>query len=118
MDPQLRLIGVELYSDDLARASAFYSEVLGLPVTDRDPGRFTQFAPGDAFLCVERKGVEEYPSRDKAVVFLETPDLERLVERVGEARFVRIERAAAPPWAVLHDPDGHNVLILQATPAA
>ncbi len=115
MDASLRLIGVELYSDDLARASAFYAELLGLPVADRDPERFTQFAPGAAFLCVERKGVEEYPSRDKAVVFLETPDLEQLIERVGEARFARIEWAASPPWAVLPDPDGHNVLILQAT---
>ena len=114
MDSPLELAGIELYCDDLARARAFYSDVLGLRLAEQDPERFAQFTTGGAFLCVERKGVEDYPSQEKAVVFLETEDLERAIERIGAARFVRIERDAARPWAVLHDPDGHNVVIVQA----
>ncbi len=110
----LRLAGVELYSEDLQRAKAFYSEVLGLALAEEDPRRFVQFAVAGAFLCVEGKGVEEYPSQAKAVIFLETDDLEREITRIGAHRFIRINRAGDRPWAVLHDPDGHNVLILQA----
>ncbi len=115
MDAQLKLIGVELYSEDLGRSRQFYADVLGLPLAEEDPERFAQFAPAGAFLCLERKGVEEYPSEDRAVVFFQTPDLQQLIQRVGEARFVRIERDASAPWAVLHDPDGHNILIVEGT---
>lgn len=110
----LKLIGVELYSDDLKRSRAFYSDVLHLPLVDEDPARFARFAPAGAFLCVETKGAEAYPSQDKAVVFLETPDLSGAVEHIGPETFAHIDKDASPPWAVLHDPDGHNVLIVQA----
>ncbi len=113
MDAPLRLAGVELYCDDLRRARAFYSDVLGLPLAEEDPQRFVQFGAAGAFLCLERKGVEDYPSQDKAVLFLETDSLDRAIARMGEDRFVRVDRNARRPWAVLHDPDGHNVVIVQ-----
>ncbi len=117
MGAPLKLIGVELYSEDLGRARQFYADVLGLPLGEEDPERFAQFAPAGGFLCLERKGVEDYPSGDRAVVFFQTPDLQQLVEKVGEARFARIERDVSTPWAVLHDPDGHNILIVEGRSA-
>ena len=107
----MRLAGVELYSSDLERARAFYEQVLSLRVTEDEAGHYVMFVTGEAFLCLEKPGVENYPSRDKAVVFLEVDDLSATVLRIGHGRFVKYEPDSG--WAVLHDPDGHNVLLLQ-----
>lgn len=103
------MIGVELYCDDLERARAFYTEVLSLSVADEDKSRYAKFAAGPTFVCLERKGVESYPSRDKAVLFFAVPDLDAAIAAIGPERILLRERA----WAVLHDPDGHNILLLQ-----
>ena len=108
----MRLVGVELYYDDLERAKRFYGEVLDLAVTDGEQGRFARFADAP-FLCLERKGSENYPSRDKAVVFFEVPDLAAAIARLGRARFARIEDKGTRRWAVLHDPEGHNVMLVE-----
>jgi catechol 2,3-dioxygenase-like lactoylglutathione lyase family enzyme len=63
-----RLVGVELYFDDLDLARTFYTETLGLKVSDEQEGHFTKFDSGAGF---------------------------------------------EPGWAVVHDPEGHNVLLLQ-----
>jgi catechol 2,3-dioxygenase-like lactoylglutathione lyase family enzyme len=116
-ESKLRLAGVELYFDDLEAARRFYQDTLGLPVHDEQPGHHIQFEGGNAFLCLERKGVESYPSADKAVVFFETSDLEAVVKSIGPDRFVESGRDAAGQlaWAVLRDPEGHNVLLLRKT---
>ncbi|MBZ5619734.1 MAG: hypothetical protein LAQ69_13570 [Acidobacteriia bacterium] len=47
---------------------------------------------------------------DKAVLFFEVPDLEAAVSAIGQDRLVQSETH----WAVIHDPEGHNVVLLQA----
>jgi catechol 2,3-dioxygenase-like lactoylglutathione lyase family enzyme len=71
----IRLVGVELYFQDLERAKGFYRDTLGLDLADESVGHHAKFDGGAAFICLERKGAESYPSHDKAVVFLEVPDL-------------------------------------------
>ena len=109
-----RLAGIELYFDDLPRAQAFYTDVLGLDLAEEQAGHHAKFTTGTAFVCVEERGVEAYPSADKAVLFLEVPDLARALEGIGSERVVRAELTAASAWAVVHDPEGHNILLLQA----
>jgi predicted enzyme related to lactoylglutathione lyase len=104
-----RFIGVELYFSDLKLARAFYADTLGLNISDEDEKRYAKFNAGAGFVCLERKGSESYPSQDKAVLFFEVPDLQAAISAIGEDRFVRRETR----WAVLHDPEGHNVLLLQ-----
>ncbi|HKE31670.1 MAG TPA: VOC family protein [Candidatus Angelobacter sp.] len=104
-----RLTGVELYFEDLAAAKTFYVETLGLKLSDEQPGHHAKFESGDAFICLEKKGVESYPSKDKAVLFFEVPDLGAAIATIGSDRIVQ----SAPGWAVLHDPEGHNILLLQ-----
>ena len=41
-------------------------------------------------------------------------DLRSFVGSVGSERFVRMEFDATPPWAALHDPEGHNVVCIEA----
>lgn len=102
-------MGVELYFEDLSAAKAFYSGTLGLTLSEEQPGHHAKFESGDGFICLERKGAESYPSKDKAVLFFEVPDLQAAVEAIGKDRVVQ----SASSWAVLHDPEGHNVLLLQ-----
>jgi catechol 2,3-dioxygenase-like lactoylglutathione lyase family enzyme len=106
-----RLAGVELYSSDLERSRAFYERVLALKVAEEEAGHHVMFDTGEAFLCLEKPGVENYPSQDKAVIFFEVDDLGASVASIGQERFVKYEPESG--WAVLHDPDGHNVLLLQ-----
>jgi predicted enzyme related to lactoylglutathione lyase len=117
LDFKLRLVGVELYFDDLESGKRFYRDTLGLKISEEEAGRYTKFAAGDGFICVERKGTESYASRDKAVVFIEVSDLGAMIEKIGREKVVQFgpeERNGRPSWAVLHDPEGYNVLLLQA----
>ncbi|HKD15152.1 MAG TPA: hypothetical protein VKE71_11530 [Candidatus Angelobacter sp.] len=104
-----RLTGVELYFENLAAAKTFNAETHGLKLSDEEPGHHAKFESGIGFICLEKKGVEPYPSKDKAVLFFEVPDLGAAIATVGSDRIVQ----SAPGWAVLHDPEGHNILLLQ-----
>jgi catechol 2,3-dioxygenase-like lactoylglutathione lyase family enzyme len=109
-----RLVGVELYFDDLPAAKHFYQDILGLRLSGEQLGHHAQFDGGTIFFCAEKKGVEDYPSRDKAVVFLEVDSVKAVVEAIGPDRVMRFDNNSHSPWAVLHDPEGHNVLLLEA----
>jgi predicted enzyme related to lactoylglutathione lyase len=111
---KLQLAGVELYFEDLPRARAFYKDVLGLEIADETPGHYAKFDGGASFICVERKGSESYPSQDKAVLFFEVEDLAAALESLGPERVVQSgnSKRGRPSWAVIHDPEGHNILLL------
>jgi predicted enzyme related to lactoylglutathione lyase len=109
-DIAARFVGVELYFDDLERAKRFYVDTLGLRLSEEQTGHHAKFDSDAAFVCLETKGSESYPSRDKAALFFEVPDLQEAVTAIGRNRLVHSESQ----WAVLHDPEGHNVLLLQA----
>jgi predicted enzyme related to lactoylglutathione lyase len=106
---QARFVGVELYFDDLERAKKFYLETMGLEVSDEQVGHHARFDSGAGFVCLERKGAESYSSKDKAVLFFEVPDLKSAIAAIGQDQLVQSVRT----WAVLHDPEGHNILLLQ-----
>ena len=72
---QARFVGVEVYFENLERVKKFYIETLGLKVSDEQVGHHAKFDSGAGFVCLERKGSESYPSKDKAVLFFEVPDL-------------------------------------------
>ena len=106
---QARFVGVELYFENLERAKRFYVETLGLEISDEQAGHHARFDAGGSFVCLERAGAESYPSKDKAVLFFEVPDLEAALLAIGREKVVHSEHN----WAVLHDPEGHNILLLQ-----
>jgi hypothetical protein len=104
------------YFEKLDQAKGFYCNALGLALKDEVSGHYAKLDTGFGFLCLERKGSEPYPSHDKAVVFLEVANLQVLVESIGRDRFVQFgpEKSPGwPTWAVLHDPEGHNAVLLQ-----
>ena len=105
----VQFAGVELYFEDLERARRFYVETLGLEIAHEQAGHHVKFDSAAGFICLERKGVESYPSKDKAVLFFEVSDLPAALRVIGPDKLVQSESN----WAVLHDPEGHNVLLLQ-----
>ena len=107
---QLRFVGVELYFDNLEKAKDFYRQTLGLNISDEQGGHHAKFDGGVGFICLECKGAESYPSRDKAVLFFETRDISEAVLAIGKERLLQSENE----WAVLHDPEGHNIVLLQS----
>ena len=111
-DTSPRFVGVEHYFEDSERAGKFCIETLGLHLSDEQPGHHAKFGADAAFVCLETRGSESYPSRDKAVLFFGVYDLEAAVTAIGPHRFVRSE----PRWAVLDDPEGHHILLLEAGP--
>jgi catechol-2,3-dioxygenase len=112
-----RLVGVELYFEDLASARNFYKATLGLELLEEGPDHHVKLEGESAFVCLERKGVESYPSKDKAVLFFEVADLQSTINAIGKDQFVELgrkDKGGRVSWAVLHDPEGHNIVILQA----
>jgi predicted enzyme related to lactoylglutathione lyase len=109
-----RLIGLELYFDDLQAGKHFYGETLGLKLLDEEAGHYARFSAGEDFVCLERKGTDSYPSRDKAVVFLEVPSLAEAIRCIGDENTVTIHRAGEGirrPWAAMQDPEGYSIVL-------
>jgi predicted enzyme related to lactoylglutathione lyase len=115
--PIFRLAGVELYFADLQRAQEFYQQVLGLELAEVQAGHHAKFKTPGGFVCLERQGVEDYPSAGKAVLFLEVSNLSEAIERVGPDRVIRRGARGSSTWAVVHDPEGHNILLIQGPTA-
>jgi predicted enzyme related to lactoylglutathione lyase len=116
----VRLIGVELYLDDLQQGKKFYGDRLGLELLDEEEGHHVRFGAGEGFVCLEHKGSESYPSRDKAVVFLEVSNLADAVRCVGEEQIVAKKlqgEGRRRPWAALHDPEGYNIVLVEVAAA-
>src|ERR1700758_857561 len=97
---QVQFAGVELYFEDLERARRFYMETLGLEIADEQAGHHVKFDSAAGFICLERKGVESYPSKDKVVLFFEVADLPATLRAIGQGKLVQSESN----WAVLPDP--------------
>jgi catechol 2,3-dioxygenase-like lactoylglutathione lyase family enzyme len=111
---QPRLVGVELYFDDLNKAQDFYANTLGLTLGDAAANHHARFDTPTGFVCLEKKGVENYPSANKAVLFIGVADLRRAGEALGTDHIVRYEPTADRSSAVIHDPEGHNILLVEA----
>jgi len=108
-----RLVGVELDFADLPRAQAFYQEVLGLELAEMQDGHHAKFTTPPGFICLECRGVEDYPSADKAVLFLEVTNLAQAIERIGADRVIERGQRGSRTWAVLHDPEEHNIVLIE-----
>ena len=108
-----RLAGVELYFDNLDAAKDFYAHTLGLRLDEDNPEHHAKLAIGDRFICLERKGVENYPSADKAVLFFEVPDVGVAVDGIGSASILHSELTVVRPWAAIRDPEGNTIVLIE-----
>src|SRR5712691_13571728 len=113
MPQSAKLAGLELYFNDLEAATNFYQDVLGLSLDEEDPHHHAKFDLGSAFLCLEAKGVEDYASMDKVVVFVEVADIRAAMDRIDSRHVVGADLSSTHPWAAIRDPEGHTVMLLQ-----
>jgi hypothetical protein len=47
-------------------------------------------------------------------VFLEVRDLKAYIKQIGAERIVKSQLTGKSRWVVVHDSEGHNVVILEA----
>ncbi|MGI8550677.1 MAG: VOC family protein [Dehalococcoidia bacterium] len=99
---------------DLARAEAFYREVLGLEVGLRDERRPWVFlrAGGQAGLCVLQEDKGDWPSQHFAFT-VDEAQIDRAAAMLKE-RGVAIRGPMVIPWmparsVYFADPDGHSL---------
>src|SRR6058998_3860864 len=85
---RLQFAGVELYFEDLPKAMKFYAETLGLELSHQRLGHHARFNSDGGFICLERKGVESFPSQDKALIFFEVADLEAAINAIGPEKIL------------------------------
>jgi lactoylglutathione lyase len=114
---------IVVYVSDMERSTAFYRDVLGLPLRFSSPG-WTEFETGSVRLALHRAGGQEqaqfYPGRPPAGVAhlaFVVPDIQAAYEEL-KARGATFSQ---PPEkqvtgnliAVLHDPDGLGITLQQ-----
>ncbi|MEV0716015.1 VOC family protein [Asanoa sp. NPDC050611] len=100
----------------LPRALSFYGDLLGLPSVPAGPGLATLDAGGTSVLLHERPSV---PSDTAVAASFVVVDLDALVARWQAAGGAVVDQPATQPWgermAVVRDPDGHLVCLVDAT---
>ena len=117
---------VHLKVSDLARAIAFYRDVLGFEVrADTEFGegfRWIEVAPAGAYTVialVPPMGEDDRQPGGKAPFGFDTPDLEAAMAEFS-SRGLEFEDAMGgegpvPPMAHFRDPDGNRILLVEET---
>lgn len=93
---------------DLDSSREFYANLLGLNVCGEKPGQFVQFAVGNAAACLDLADGEEPPAAIFAV-----QGLEQLCQRLEDAgaSLARSSEEGVGDYVVVHDPDGHELVL-------
>ena len=102
---------------DVGRARRFWSEVLGFPVTEEDPGHFFIVDAGGLRLCVDLADGDVHRSGGTdPVIGLKVGSLEMALEELSR-RGVKPERGPFAGrhgrYAYLRDPDGRIVILTE-----
>lgn len=109
-----RLAGfiIDCKTDQLDEAAAFWSEALGLRVTDPDagaePGTYVALAPGPGGIAIEVQKVQ-HPSR--VHLDIESDDVEAEVQRLESLGAKRIE--SVHTWCVMEAPTGQRFCVIR-----
>ena len=109
-----RLAGfiIDCRTDDLDGAARFWSQALGLPVTDADAGDehgvYQRLQDGPADLQIEVQKVD-HPSRVHLDIEADDIDAEaERLERLGAKRIGFVRR-----WWVMEAPSGHRFCVVK-----
>ncbi|HEY7415292.1 MAG TPA: VOC family protein [Ktedonobacteraceae bacterium] len=113
---------IVIYVSDMERSTAFYRDILGLPLRFTTPG-WTEFDLGSMKLALHRSGVgaaPEQPGRPPAgvahlafVVQNIQSVYEDLQARGAHFSMAPEKQVTGNTLAVLHDPDGFGITIQQ-----
>src|SRR5947209_18149523 len=111
----LSVEGIVLYSDNLDQASAFYRDVLGLPLL-LDEGHVIHFDAGTVRLAIHRCPPGEKREAPEGFLVFGVDDIAAAYEELSERGAVFLGAPAQRPYgrvAYLHDPEGHEIGLLE-----
>jgi catechol 2,3-dioxygenase-like lactoylglutathione lyase family enzyme len=109
---------VTLRTADLNTARAFYLDKLGFPLLEEKAGDFFQVSIGGVPFCIDLSKEREpfQPSQ----IGITVADLRLLTEALTERGFspaLGEGPDGGEKWAIIKDPDGHELIFLQRGPA-
>ncbi len=119
-----QIAGVMIFTEDVARLTAFYRDKLGFTV-DEDRGKSVMFAtpqPGGTQLAIEShseiRGRSKEP--DRIMINLRVEDCRRLYDELREKEVEFVAEPYADPdgayvVATLRDPDGNTLQLVQVS---
>ena len=113
---------IVVYVSDMQRSTAFYRDVLGLPLRFTSPG-WTEFDTGSVTLALHMAGTDKLPPMParppagQAHLGFVVDDLQSVYEEL-QARDVHFslppqKQPTGRTLAVLHDPDGFGITLQQ-----
>jgi lactoylglutathione lyase len=114
---------VIVYVSDMQRSTAFYRDVLGLPLKFTSPG-WTEFDTGSTTIALHTTGDQKLPGYSgrppagQAQLGFMVDDLQSVYEalKAQDVYFSQPpqkQRPTGSPLAVLHDPDGLGITLQQ-----
>lgn len=109
-----------IYVSDMQRSTAFYRDVLGLPLKFSSPG-WTEFSNGGTTLALHRHmsgaASAPEPSAGQATLVFALDDLQSVYETLqAEGAHFSMEPQKQPSgltFAILRDPDGFSITLQQ-----
>jgi lactoylglutathione lyase len=113
---------IVIYVSDMERSTAFYRDVLGLPMKFTSPG-WTEFDTGSVAIALHRTGDEKLPPHQgrppagQAHLGFVVDDLQSVYESLkAQDVYFSLPPQKQPTGrtlAVLHDPDGFGITLQQ-----
>jgi lactoylglutathione lyase len=113
---------IVIYVSDMERSTAFYRDVLGLPMKFTSPG-WTEFDTGSVAIALHRTGDEKLPAYQgrppagQAHLGFVVDDLQSVYESLkAQDVYFSLPPQKQPTGrtlAVLHDPDGFGITLQQ-----
>ena len=113
---------IVIYVSDMERSTAFYRDVLGLPMKFTSPG-WTEFDTGSVAIALHRTGEEKLPPHlgrppaGQAHLGFVVDDLQTVYESLkAQDVYFSLSPQKQPTGrtlAVLHDPDGFGITLQQ-----
>lgn len=113
-----RLAGfiIDCRTDDLGEAARFWSQALGLGITDPDEhgeNRYARLAPGPGDLHIEVQRVEH---ESRVHLDIESDDIEAEARRLVALGAREIARPRDGRWIVLEAPTGQRFCVVRSGP--
>jgi predicted enzyme related to lactoylglutathione lyase len=105
---------------DMARARAFYEDVLGMKLSEQMMGgKWVEYAVGEDTLAIANVGEQWTPSDQGTAAALEVNDFDRAVVELRKANTRFVAEPFETPcchMAVVQDPDGNKLIIHKLKP--
>ncbi|HEY6328133.1 MAG TPA: VOC family protein [Blastocatellia bacterium] len=107
---------VTLRTNDLNAAHAFYVDKLGFPVLEEKAGDFFQVSIGGVPFCIDlSKEREPFQPSQIGITVADLNPLTEALMACGFSPAVGERPDGGEKWAIVKDPDGHELIFLKSS---